>query len=57
MANAVPDRILSEMKQKISLRQLGSPDDVANLCCFLASSKRSNYITGETMECSGMLRL
>jgi NAD(P)-dependent dehydrogenase (short-subunit alcohol dehydrogenase family) len=56
MANAVPDKILSEMKRKIALRKLGSPDDVADLCCFLASS-RSSYITGETMECSGMLRL
>lgn len=57
MANAVPERILSDMKKRIALRRLGSPEDVANLCCFLASSERSGYITGEVMECSGMLRL
>lgn len=57
MAHAVPDRILSELKKKIALRRLGSPEDVANLCCFLASSERSGYITGEVIECSGMLRL
>lgn len=57
MANAVPEKILSNMKKKIALRRLGCPDDVANLCCFLASTDRSGYITGEVMECSGMLRL
>jgi 3-oxoacyl-[acyl-carrier protein] reductase len=57
MANAVPDKILSDMKKRIALRRLGSPDDVANLCCFLASSERSGYITGEVLEVSGMLRL
>ncbi|EED93798.1 3-oxoacyl-reductase [Thalassiosira pseudonana CCMP1335] len=57
MAHAVPEKILSEMKRKIALRRLGRPGDVANLTLYLASAERSGYITGEVMECSGMLRL
>lgn len=57
MAQAVPEHILSKMTQKIAMKRLGQASDVANLACFLASSERSGYITGETFECSGMLRL
>ena len=57
MAHAVPDKILSQMKQRIALRRLGQAEDLANLALFLASNARSGYITGEVMECSGMLRL
>lgn len=57
MAHAVPEKILSKMKEKIALRRFGQAEDVANLALFLASSARSGYITGEVLECSGMLRL
>mmetsp|Transcript_12351 Transcript_12351/g.22294 ORF Transcript_12351/g.22294 Transcript_12351/m.22294 type:complete len:251 (-) Transcript_12351:238-990(-) len=57
MADAVPEKILSDMTRKIALRRLGRAEDVANLALFLASSERSGYVTGEAFECSGMLRL
>ncbi|KAL7552409.1 hypothetical protein ACHAWF_015644 [Thalassiosira exigua] len=57
MAHAVPEKILSDMKRKIALRRFGRAEDVANLALFLASSERCGYITGESFECSGMLRL
>ena len=57
MAHAVPDKILSQLEQRIALRRLGNAEDVANLALFLASGARSGYITGEVLECSGMLRL
>lgn len=57
MAHAVPEKVLNAMKQKIALRRLGTADDVANLALFLASTERSGYITGESFECSGMLRM
>ncbi|KAL7426336.1 hypothetical protein ACHAXM_001141 [Skeletonema potamos] len=57
MVHAVPNKILSEMKQRIALKRLGRAEDVANLALFLASNARSGYITGEVLECSGMLRL
>jgi 3-oxoacyl-[acyl-carrier protein] reductase len=57
MVHAVPNKIISEMKQRIALKRLGRAEDVANLALFLASNARSGYITGEVLECSGMLRL
>lgn len=47
-----------EMRQKrikeIPLKRLGTPDDVANTCLFLASDL-SDYITGETINVNGGL--
>lgn len=57
MAKAVPERIRDGIKGKIPLGEFGRPEDIANLTLFLASSERSGYITGETIECSGMIAL
>lgn len=53
----VPEKIRTDMTSKVALRRLGRPEEVANLVLFLASNERSGYITGETIECSGMSRL
>jgi 3-oxoacyl-[acyl-carrier protein] reductase len=42
--------------EKIPLRRLGEPDDVANLVAFLASEE-SNYITGQIIAIDGGLTL
>ena len=58
MTAAVPDAIRESVSRKIVWQQqFGQPDDVANLVLFLASCRRSGYITGEAMECSGMISL
>ena len=57
MAKAVPERIRDGIQRKIPLGEFGRPEDIANLTLFLASSERSGYITGETIECSGMIAL
>ena len=57
MSQAVPAPILEAMQTKIPLGRLGAPEDVASLIAFLASGKRSGYITGECIECSGMISL
>ena len=57
MAKAVPERIRDGIQRKIPLGEFGRPEDIANLTLFLASSERSRYITGETIECSGMIAL
>ncbi len=45
-----------EMKQKraqeIPLKRIGTPEDIANTCLFLASDM-SSYITGETINVNG----
>ena len=57
MVDAVSEKVIAEMTSKIALRRLGRVEDVANLVLFLASNDRSGYITGESFECSGMLRI
>ena len=57
MAQAVPEHIRDGIQRKIPLRSFGRPEDIANLALFLASPERSRYITGETIECSGMIAL
>ena len=42
--------------ESIPLKRIGSPDEVANLCVFLASS-RSSYITGEVIKIDGGLAI
>lgn len=56
MAQAVPEPILNAVEKKIPLGRFGDPNDIANLVLFLAS-ERSGYITGECIECSGMIAL
>ena len=57
MAQAVPEHIRDGIQRKISLGSFGRPEDIANLALFLASLERSRYITGEAIECSGMIAL
>ena len=44
------------MSTQIPLRQVGTPEDVADLALFLASN-RSKYITGETIRIDGGLSI
>jgi len=57
MINTVPEKVLSQLKENnLVIKRFGSVDDVADLCLFL-SSERSGYITGQAIECSGMISL
>ena len=57
MVQAVPDKVKAQIIPKIALQRMAQPHDVANLILFLASCERSGYITGECIECSGMIAL
>ena len=52
MTNELNDEVKEQMKSSILLRRLGTPDDVANLVCFLASDE-AGYITGQTFNVDG----
>ena len=52
MTNELNEEIKEKMKSSIPLGRLGSPDDVANLVCFLASDD-AGYITGQTFNVDG----
>lgn len=55
MMRAVPKEVLDPMIEKIPLRRLGRPEDIANAFAFLASDEAS-YITGAVLSVDGMAR-
>ncbi len=52
MTAALSDAQKDAIMQKIPLKTLGAPEDVANVVAFLAS-KASSYITGQTIHVNG----
>lgn len=55
MFKAVPKEYVEPLIQKIPLRRVGTPSDVANAFTFLASEKAS-YITGVILSVDGLAR-
>lgn len=55
MMKAVPEAVIAPMIQRIPLRRLGQPEDIANAFLFLASEEAS-YITGVVLSVDGMMR-
>ena len=56
MARAVPEPIQQDIVTKIPLRRFGTPEEIANVVCFLLSP-RSSYMTGAIIPVSGMIAL
>ncbi len=52
MTASLPEDIKKKMLEAIPLAKLGTPQDVANACLFLASDE-SSYITGQTITIDG----
>lgn len=55
MMKAVPKEVIEPMIQRIPLRRIGQPEDIANAFVFLASEEAS-YITGVILSVDGMAR-
>ena len=55
MMKAVPKEVIEPMIQRIPLRRMGQPEDIANAFAFLASGEAS-YITGVVLSVDGMTR-
>ena len=54
MTRKLPDEVKAEWAKKIPLRRGGTPEDIANVCLFLASDM-SSYVTGQVISvCGGM---
>ncbi|HRY83130.1 MAG TPA: 3-oxoacyl-[acyl-carrier-protein] reductase [Candidatus Cloacimonadota bacterium] len=56
MTATLPEAVTAEYAKVIPLSRMGSPDDVARLCVFLASDD-SSYITGQTIAVDGGLTM
>ena len=52
MTAKLSEEIKNKMLEAIPLGKLGTPEDVANVCLFLASQE-SSYITGQTITIDG----
>lgn len=52
MTDALPDEQKARLKSEIALGRLGTPEDIAQTCLFLASPS-AGYITGQTISVNG----
>lgn len=55
MTEALDEKVIQQWNEMIPLKRPGTPEDVANLCLFLASDM-SSYITGQTFNVDGGLQ-
>lgn len=54
MVEKMPEKVLGAMVEKIPLRRLGRPEDIANAYLYLASDE-SDYVNGTVLEVNGGL--
>lgn len=52
MTRLIADNAKEQWQAKIPMRRMGTPDDVANAVCFLASDEAA-YITGQVLAVNG----
>ena len=52
--DTIPQKVLDQMTERVPLRRLGTPEDIANVYAFLASEEAS-YINGAVIEVAGGL--
>ncbi|MBI2772259.1 MAG: 3-oxoacyl-[acyl-carrier-protein] reductase [Burkholderiales bacterium] len=50
--DSIPDKVLEDMKNRVPLHRLGTPEEIANVYAFLASDEAS-YVNGAVIEVSG----
>ena len=50
--DTMPDKIIKAMEDKVPMKRLGKPEEVANVFAFLASDEAS-YMNGSVIEVSG----
>ncbi len=55
MVAALPEQVIAPMIQRIPLRRIGEPEDIANAFLFLASDM-AGYVTGEILSVDGAMR-
>ncbi len=54
--SSMPEKVITSMEEKVALRRLGKPEEIANVYAFLASDEAS-YINGAAIEVSGSIAM
>jgi 3-oxoacyl-[acyl-carrier protein] reductase len=54
--STIPEKVIHEMMDRVPLKRLGQPEDIANVYAFLASDEAA-YINGTVIEVAGGLTL
>jgi 3-oxoacyl-[acyl-carrier protein] reductase len=52
--HTIPDKVMAQMVDRVPMKRLGQPEEVANLYAWLASDEAS-YINGAVIEIAGGL--
>ena len=52
MTDVLPEKVKAEVKEHIPVRRLGSPEDIADLVCYLAGPG-AGYLTGQVIAVDG----
>lgn len=52
MVKNIPEKVMTKMVEKVPLRRIGTPEEVAGVYCFLASEDAS-YINGAVLSVDG----
>jgi 3-oxoacyl-[acyl-carrier protein] reductase len=52
MTDKLPDKVKAEVKERVPVRRLGTPDDIADLVCYLAGPG-AGYLTGQVIAVDG----
>jgi len=50
--STMPEKVIEDMVQRVPLKRLGQPQDIANVYAFLASDDAA-YVNGAVLEVSG----
>ncbi len=56
MIATIPGKVIEAMKEKVPLKKLGTPEDVANVYAFLAS-REASFISGAVISVDGGLTI
>ncbi len=52
MTDVLPDKVKAEVKERIPVRRLGAPEDIADLVCYLAGPG-AGFLTGQAIAVDG----
>ena len=52
MTDALSEEVRAQLLKEVPMGRLGTPEDIANVCTFLASDE-AGYITGQTINVNG----